>query len=478
MTSQGYRAVFRVREFRFVFAAHVFSLLGGVVSHVALPVLVYTQTASPLMSAVTMGLGFMPQALGGALLAPVAERFPARPVLIGCDLICAASVAAMAVPGMPLAALLVLRALTAFVQPLFGGVRAAGLGDFLKGDAFVLGRSLIRISAQGAQIAGFAATGLLLLALPPRGALLLTVAGFLVSAALLRIGTVNRPPAARPAPVTAPGSAPDRTPGTASGTERGADGRAAGAPKRGSARRTRTGGTRALFADRRIRALLLLNWLPPAFVVVPEGLAAPYSAAIGAGPVGVGLLLAAMPVGGVAAELAVGALLRPKARERLVLPLAGSLLLPFLLFAWRPGLPLALAALLVAGTGVAYTLGLDRWFFDAVPEELRARAMTVMTAGLMSVQGLGMAAGGVAAEFMPPHWAIVAAGGLGTVCVLAAVGAVRAAGAVPAAPDAEGSARAADGSDCAPDDSARAADGSASAAEAGGPVHETPMADM
>ncbi|QPP06495.1 MFS transporter [Streptomyces bathyalis] len=422
MTSQqGYRAVFRVREFRFVFAAHVLSLLGGVVSHVALPVLVYEQTASPLMSALTFGLGFMPQALGGALLAPVAERYPGRPVLVGCDLVCALSVAAMTVPGTPSALLLALRAVTAFVQPLFGGVRAAGLAEILVGDTFVLGRSLIRISAQAAQIAGFAATGLLLLVLPPRGALVLTVAGFLASAALLRFGSARRPPAA--------------------------------------VERTR-GGTRALFAERRIRALLALCWLPPAFIVVPEGLAAPYSTEIGAGSLGVGLLLAAMPVGGVAAELAVGALLKPAVRERLVLPLAGTTLLPFLIFAWQPGLPLALAVLLVAGTGMAYSLGLDRWFFDAVPEELRARAMTVMTAGLMTVQGMGMAAGGVAAEFMPPHLVIVAAGAVGTVCVLLAVVAVRAVRKTADAGEAPGPRAKAGG------------DGAA------GPVPETPMADM
>src|SRR5881227_4037150 len=99
----GYGAVFRVREFRFVFAAHVFSLLGSAVSHVALPVLVFADTASPLLSAMTFALGFLPQALGGALLAPVADRYPARPVLVGCDLVCAVCVAAMVVPGMPLA---------------------------------------------------------------------------------------------------------------------------------------------------------------------------------------------------------------------------------------------------------------------------------------------------------------------------------------------------------------------------------------
>ncbi|MGH3314277.1 MAG: MFS transporter [Streptomyces sp.] len=384
--SGGYRAVFRVREFRFVFAAHVLSLLGTVVAHVALPVLVYAETASPLLSALTFACGFLPQAMGGALLAPVAERSEGRRVLVGCDLVCAVCVAAMLVPGMPLAGLLALRAVAAFVQPLFGGVRAAGLGEILKGDAFVLGRSLIRISAQAAQIAGFAATGLLLLAVTPRTALLLTVVGFLASALLLGVGTRARPPLA--------------------------------------VARAR-GGTRALFADRRVRGLLALCWLPPAFVVVPEGLAAPYAAETGAGPAGVGLLLAAMPVGAVTAELAAGGLLRPAARERLVLPLAGCLLLPFLLFASRPELPLALATLFVAGSGFAYTLGLDRWFFDAVPEELRARAMTVMSAGLMTAQGMGMAVGGLAAEFMPPHWAVVGAGVVGTCCVLAAVRAVR-----------------------------------------------------
>lgn len=185
-----------------------------------------------------------------------------------------------------------------------------------------------------------------------------------------------------------------------------------------------------------MRALLVLCWVPPAFVVVPEGLAAPYAAEIGAGSAGVGLLLAAMPVGGLTAELVVGGLLRPAARERLVLPLAGCLLLPFLLFAPRPPLPLALTVLFVAGSGVAYTLGLDRWFLDAVPEELRARAMTVMSAGLMTVQGVGMAAGGLAAEFVPPHCAVAGAGVIGTGCALAAVCAVRAVRAAGCGPEA------------------------------------------
>ncbi|MCT2592463.1 MFS transporter [Streptomyces sp. N2-109] len=393
-TGGSYREVFAVAEFRAVFAAHVLSMLGSVVSHIALPVLVFAETGSPLLSALTFAAGFLPFAVGGAVLAPIADRYPARRILVGCDLLCALCVAAMVVPGVPIALLLVLRALSAFVQPLFGGVRAASLGEILDGDGFVLARSLIRIVAQSAQIVGYAAAGLLLILVSARSALLITVGCFLGSALILATRTRLRPPTA-------------------------------------TARHG--GGTRALFADPRIRALLALSWLPPAFVVVPEALAAPYAKELGSGPAVVGLLLAAMPVGSAAAELAVGAWLTPRARERLVLPLAGCLLLPLLVFAVRPGLPLALAALLLAGAGMAYILGLDRWFFDAVPEAQRGRAMTVMSGGLMTGQGVGMAAGGLAAEFVPPHWVAAGAGAAGTVCVLFAVRAVRSVGRGPLA---------------------------------------------
>lgn len=382
----GYREVFAVREYRAVFAAHVLSMLGNVVSNIALPVLIFAQTGSPLLSALTFALGFLPFAVGGAVLAPVADRYPARRVLVGCDLLCALCVAAMVLPGAPVAVLLALRAAAAFVQPLFTGVRAAGLGAILAGDAFVLGRSLIRIVAQSAQTAGFAAAGLLLIVVTPRSALLITVVCFVLSALILRLGTGARPPAA---PV-----------------------------------RTR-GGTRLLLADPRVRALLALSWVPPAFVVVPEALAAPYAAELGVGSAGVGLMLAAMPVGSAVAELAVGAWLRPAARERLVLPLAATLPAPLALFAFRPGLVASLAVLVVAGTGLAYILGFDRWFFDSVPEELRGRAMTVQSGGLMTGQGIGMAAGGLAAECAPAHWVAAGAGVCGTVCVLVVVRAVR-----------------------------------------------------
>ncbi|MFG2295657.1 MFS transporter [Streptomyces sp. NPDC048603] len=388
--ASGYRSVFRVREFRAVFAAHLVSVLGVVVAEIALTVLVYRLTGSPLLSALTFALGFLPYAVGGTLLAGLADRYPARRLLVGCDLVCAAAAAAMVLPGTPVALLLGLRCVMALVAPLFQGTRAASLPDVLgDGDAFVLGRSLLRMVAQGALLAGFGLGGLLLTVIQPRAALVLTAAGFAGSALLLRLGTRARPPRSGGGPRTSPFA-----------------------------------GFRAVFGDRWLRALTLLFWVPPLFLVVPEALMAPYAEGLGAGPAALGLLMCALPVGTVAGELWAGSALGPRARARITVPLAAVGLLPLAGYAVRPGLAAALALLLLAGLAHAHTLGLDQWYVAALPEELRGRAMTLLSTGLMTLQGAGMAAAGLAAEFLPVHLVVAGAGVLGTLCVAVLLGEV------------------------------------------------------
>ncbi|MFF3760213.1 MFS transporter [Streptomyces sp. NPDC002185] len=386
----GYRAVFAVREFRVVFVAHLFSLLGVVVSELALTVLVYDLTRSPLLSSLTFALGFLPYLLGGTLLAGLTDRLPPRRILVVCDLVCAGCVALMVVPATPVAVLLVLRCAIAVVSPVFNGTRMATLADILgEGDLFVLGRSLLRIVSQSALLTGFAAGGVLLTLVPPRGALAVTATTFLVSALLLRLGTARRP--AR-----------------------------AGAGTGGLS------GTWAVLRNRRVRALMLMFWVPPLFAVVPEALAAPYADEIGVSTAALGLLMCALPVGTIAGELFAGSFLSAAARARIVLPLAVTGVLPYLLYAPRPGVALAAVALFLAGATGAYTLGLDAWFVAAVPEEQRGRAMTLMTAGMMTVQGVGMAGAGIAAEFAPVHTVVAGTGVLGTLCLLAAAAELRA----------------------------------------------------
>ena len=155
----GYRAVFAVREFRAVFAAHLLSLLGVVVSELALTVLVYDLTGSPLLSALTFALGFLPYVIGGTLLAGVADRYPARRILVACDLICAGCVAVMVLPGTPVA-----RAPRASLRggrgrrpSSPGRARRPSPTSSGTGDLFVLGRSLLRIVSQSALLIGFGA---------------------------------------------------------------------------------------------------------------------------------------------------------------------------------------------------------------------------------------------------------------------------------------------------------------------------------
>lgn len=392
----GYRAVFAVREFRAVFAAHVLSLLGVVVSEIALTVLVYDLTGSPLLSALTFALGFLPYLVGGTLLAGVADRYPARRVLVVCDLVCAACVAVMVLPGTPVGGLLALRCAVAAVSPVFTGTRMAALTDILgDGELYVLGRSLLRIVSQSALLAGFGAGGLLLAVVSARQAIGVTAVTFLCSALLLRFGTKNRPA---------------RTGGG------------------GALMADSLAGARLLLRDRRIRVLLLLFWLPAMFVVAPEALAVPYAGELGIGPAALGLLMCAMPVGHIAAELFAGSVLSASGRSRIVLPVAAVGLLPLLGYAVRPGLAWTLALLVLAGAGAAYVIGLDQWFVEAVPEELRGRAMTLLTAGLMTVQGVGMALAGLAAEFWPVHGVVTGAGALGTLCSLVLVVQARRAG--------------------------------------------------
>ena len=398
---RGYTAVFAVREFRAVLAAQLLSDLGTVVCEIGLSVLVFRLTGSPLLSALSFAVGLLPFVLGGALLSAVADRVPVRRLLVCCNLLCAGCAAGMVAPGTPVALLLLLRCAASLVAPVFSGARAGTLSEILgEGDLFILGRSLLRLVNQGAQLAGFALGGVLLAAFSPREVLVLTVATFLGSAALLRLGT-----RARPARHGAPGGPGGRSDGV----------------------RLRPGALLAdswrsslgLLADRRTRALLLLCWTPPTFVVVSESLLTPYSAALGAGPVGLGLLMCGMPIGAIASEALVGSLLGPRGRARLTRPVALLAMLPSMAYVFHPDLEWALACQVLTGCGISYSLGLDQWFVAAVPEQLRGRAMTFMVGGLMTAQGLGMSAGGAVAELLPVHQVVAGAGALGAACVVA-----------------------------------------------------------
>jgi predicted MFS family arabinose efflux permease len=338
-----------------------------------------------------------------------------RRTLICCDLASAGVVALMAVPDLPVPLLLALLLPLGAIAPVFQGARAASLPEVLGGEAFALGRSLLRMVAQTSQVWGFAFGGLLLAAVSPRPLLLLDAASFLASAVLLRLGTRERPPRA-----VLPAGPP--TTASAGPSASGALAASAGVARRSVARES-LDGVRLALGSARLRPLLLLYWLPPAFTVAPEALAAPYVAQLGRSPSAAGLLLAAGAAGSVAGMVTAGTRLSPSGRRRSMLPLAAWTFLPLLGFAARPALLPAVALLALSGLGWAYSIGLDQRLLDATPGHLRGRVLGLTTSGLMLANGLGFAGAGAAAELVSPQAVIVASAvaGLVVVTLLAAL---------------------------------------------------------
>ena len=82
MTTTSYREVLAVGQFRVLFGSYTLFLTGETVRMLALSVIVYTATGSPLMSALAYAAGFLPYAVGGTLLLAFADRWPPRTVIV------------------------------------------------------------------------------------------------------------------------------------------------------------------------------------------------------------------------------------------------------------------------------------------------------------------------------------------------------------------------------------------------------------
>jgi predicted MFS family arabinose efflux permease len=381
-----YREVLGHAEFRAIFAATICSLLGSVVAAVALTVLVYEQTKAPALAASVMALSFLPYAIGGALFGAAADRMPPRRVLVACDLATGILVGCMVIPGLPIAALLVLLLGTGLIAPVYQGVMSALLPEVLPPrPGYILGRSMMRIVAQTAQIVGYGVGGLLLAVMSPQGALAADAVCVTAAAALLRLGVRHRAP-------------------------RSSDSR--------SMARDSLSGLRQVLAQRATRRVLLFTWLVPACAVAPEALAAPYAVHIGQPARAAGFLLVGIPVGTVLADVVAARLLTIWWQRRIMVPAAlfGCAAACFL--AASPGLGVALIVLVASGLGSAWGAGIDGLLLETAPEGLRNRALAALSAGLMFTQGAGFAAWGIAAQALPVTVVIPAAAVIGAIAAV------------------------------------------------------------
>ncbi|MGY1745061.1 MFS transporter [Blastococcus sp. SYSU D00695] len=388
--------VFAVPEFRPLFGSHLLSTIGDQLARVALTVLVYQRTDSPLLSAITFAISYLPWLVGGPVLATLADRLPRHRVLIASDVARGLLVAGMAVPGTPLPVLLVLLLLVSLFAPPFESARSALMADVLSGDRYAVATSLTNVSAQVSQVIGFAAGGTLIAALDPSWVLLLDAATFAVSAVWLRARLHPRPAPAAP-------------------TGRGV-----------SVWRDTAEGLRLIRRSPRLLTMVALVWVGVMFANAAEGIAAPLVDELGGGATAVGLLLAANPLGVTVGGLVLVRSVAPARRDRLVPALVLLSLAPILLAGlvalWAPPGPatsgVVLACMFVAGIGAAWTIPLNVSFVQAVPSAYRGRAIGVAVSGLYGVQGLGALGAGLAAERLPPSGVVALVGGLGVLAVL------------------------------------------------------------
>jgi predicted MFS family arabinose efflux permease len=384
-----FRDVFAVAEFRALWIAQLLSVVGDQLARVALTVLVYDRTRSALLASITFVVSIVPTFLGGVMLAWLADRYPRRRVMIACDIVRCALVLVMALPGLPLSAMVALLFVVTLVGAPFGAARAAIYPDVLTGDRYVMGTAVTLTTYQFAQVLGFAAGGTVVAFFGTRTSLVLDAATFAGSAIIVRAWV--RP---RAAPTTA---AADRAPSRLAGI---------------------VASARLVFARPALRTPMLFGWLA-AFYCAPEGVAAPLAHDLGGGAVAVGAILAADALGQTAGAIAFSRFVAPPARLRFMGPLAVAACAVLVLFLWRPGLSGSLLILAASGGCASYQLAANAAFVTATPQERRSQAFGLAQGGMSLGQATAMILAGAAAQHHAPARVIAVFGAVGAVVALA-----------------------------------------------------------
>ena len=376
----SFRDVFARGEFRALWVSYVLSMAGDRLAVVALTLLVYDRSKSPLLASVTFASGFLPYLLGGMFLSGLADRLPRRAVMVACDLARCALAAAMLAPGVPLAAMIVLLYAVTLLQPPFDSARSATVRDVTDAGTYPLAIAVMGTTLRVVLVAGAAAGGIIVALAGARPALGADAATFAASALLVRFGT-------RPRPAVSPEGKPD--------------------PLRQLAE-----GVRLVFGDSQLRMLTGIAWLA-AFYEVPEGIAAPYAASLKGGAAAAGLILAASQLGAALTTPAFAKRVGPLTRLRWMGPMAvlcGAVLVTTLL---HPGLAASMVIFAASNCFAAYQVAANTAFMERVPNEKRGQALGLANAGLVAGQGLGFALAGAAAAAVPPSAVVAASGGIG-----------------------------------------------------------------
>ncbi|MEV6712752.1 MFS transporter [Lentzea sp. NPDC051208] len=373
-----FREVLAVGEFRAMWLAEMLSFAGDQFARVALVVLVFDHTNSAAIAGLTYALTLVPSVIGALTLSQLADRRSRRQVIVFVDALRALVVAVMVIPGIGLSWLCVLVSALSFVGGPYGAAQLALLRDLLGAERYPVGMTLRQITAQAAQIAGFAAGGFLSAALSPQICLAVNALTFAVSALVMRLCIRSRPVSE-----------------SLSST---------GSPV--------TTGVRLVWQDPRRRAIFAMTFLG-LFYVVPEGIAVSYVNEMGYRPEFVGIVLASCGVGAVILLPLFAWFVAPD-RQRVALPiLCLTTGLPLVLVPFCRELYSAMALFAVSGALWAASVVMSASFLaKLLPDDHRSRGMGIASSMNVTAQGLGIGLAGIGAEAVTASWAIAIAGAI------------------------------------------------------------------
>jgi MFS family permease len=367
-----YRSVLRHSEFRAVFLAQTLSLLGDQLARIALAILVFRRTGSPLQASATYAVSYLAYLVGGPLLSGLADRFPRLTVMVVCDLLRVPLVLALCTADLPLWVVYVLIGALGAAAPAFDSARSALQPDVLEGEAYVVGNALMNVCVQASQIIGFVLGGAIVAFASVRGALVLDAATFLLSAGLLLQSVRQRPPAQSVA---------------------------------GRFLADAAQGLRLVATTPRLRVLLLFAVLASVSVTATEGLAVPVADELHHGAVAAGVLTATVPAGFLLGSVVV--LRTPSARREALLPYLVLLSAAPLLATWFvPSLVSVVGLWVLAGAGATANLIAGPAFVQSCPADFRGRAYGVASATLMTTQGAGLLLAGYLGTLVAPRTAV------------------------------------------------------------------------
>ncbi|MCD9874660.1 MFS transporter [Streptomyces guryensis] len=182
-----------VPDFRWFWLSRVVSGLGSAVTTVALPVLAFQETGSPLMVSLVAAAATLPYVVFGLIAGTVADRTDRRRLMILTDWLnagCIASVPAASALGILTGGQVLLVALVSAALGLFFDAGVYGfVPDIVGKDKLTEANSAVYGAQTVVRIAGNAVAGALIVLFRPAGTLALDALSFAASALLLKAVT-------------------------------------------------------------------------------------------------------------------------------------------------------------------------------------------------------------------------------------------------------------------------------------------------